>query len=139
MTEQKPIYVTDTAAEYWQKVAKQERQKADANMRLAAERGSEIADLHKTLDEVKTDYIHACKTIADMHAAAVGEITGPRRGVVEDVADLRAEADRLKDIIRKVEWVNPPARIGTYCLYCALPKDYGHHKHCPFHQWEGGE
>jgi chaperonin cofactor prefoldin len=31
-----------------------------------------------------------------MHAAAVGGVRGPARGVVEDVADLRAERDRLR-------------------------------------------
>jgi hypothetical protein len=46
--------------------------------------------------EHKTNYLGACKTIAAMHAAAVGEVCGPRRGVVEDVADLRAERDSLR-------------------------------------------
>lgn len=32
----------------------------------------------------------ACTTVAEMHAAAVGAVTGPIRGVVEDVADIRA-------------------------------------------------
>ena len=40
--------------------------------------------------EMKGNYERACQTIAEMHAAAVGEVTGPIRGVVEDVADLRA-------------------------------------------------
>lgn len=35
-------------------------------------------------------------TIAKMHAAAVGEVTGPRRGVVEDVEDLKAAHDHLE-------------------------------------------
>ncbi|SDM76817.1 WDGH domain-containing protein [Streptomyces wuyuanensis] len=50
-------------------------------------------------EEYKNNYLGACKTIADMHAAAVGGVTGPTRGVVEDVADvrdamLRAEQER---------------------------------------------
>lgn len=48
------------------------------------------------LAAVRADYDRACKTIALMHAAAVGEITGPKRGVVEDVADVRAELEREK-------------------------------------------
>jgi len=113
MSEPKPIYETEPSelnqaiedvlrkaiadnSVYWQKVVEQERRKAADNLRLAAERGSEIADLHKALDEVKTDYVHACKTIADMHAAAVGEITGPKRGVVEDVADVRKALDEVR-------------------------------------------
>ena len=45
---------------------------------------------------LKDDYQNACKTVAEMHAAAVGQIVGPNRGVVEDVADLRAERDDWK-------------------------------------------
>ena len=47
----------------------------------------------------KENYDRACQLVAAMHAAAVGEITGPKRGVVEDVADLRAERDALRNII----------------------------------------
>lgn len=36
------------------------------------------------------DHQRACEQIAAMHAAAVGEVRGPIRGVVEDVADMRA-------------------------------------------------
>ncbi|MFF9199989.1 hypothetical protein ACF09L_32760 [Streptomyces sp. NPDC014779] len=43
-----------------------------------------------TVEELTVDYHRACGTIAAMHAAAVGQITGPIRGVVEDVADVRA-------------------------------------------------
>lgn len=43
----------------------------------------------------REEFDHACQQIAAMHAAAVGEVRGPIRGVVEDVADLRAERDRL--------------------------------------------
>lgn len=50
--------------------------------------------------DMRHDYERACQTIAEMHAAAVGEVTGPKRGVVEDVADVRKERDELK---RKVE------------------------------------
>jgi hypothetical protein len=47
-------------------------------------------DLAFEAEEHKTNYLSACKTIADMHAAAVGEVRGPIRGVIEDVADMRA-------------------------------------------------
>jgi len=53
-----------------------------------------------------------------------------------ELAASQAEVERLRGIIHKVEWVNPPARVGTYCLHCAMPKDHGHHKLCPFYQWE---
>lgn len=43
------------------------------------------------LRDAEERYEGACVTIAQMHAAAVGEVTGPKRGVVEDVADVRAK------------------------------------------------
>lgn len=47
-------------------------------------------------ERLKNDYQRACKLVADMHAAAVGEITGPKVGVVEDVAAVRTENERLR-------------------------------------------
>lgn len=45
----------------------------------------------------KRDYLNACKTIADMHAAAVGRgDRGPSRGVVEDVEDVRLRAEQAE-------------------------------------------
>lgn len=52
--------------------------------------------LKAELEQAKEDHGGACKLVALMHAAAVGEVTGPNRGVVEDVADLRTERDALK-------------------------------------------
>ncbi len=59
----------------------------------------QLPEMERDLALCKQDYASACKTIADMHAAAVGEVTGPRRGVVEDVEDLRVECDRLRETI----------------------------------------
>lgn len=53
-----------------------------------AARDIEIADR-------RADYERACALVADMHAAAMGGVVGPARGIVEDVADLRAERDAL--------------------------------------------
>jgi hypothetical protein len=61
------------------------------------------------VDRFHADYEQACRTIAAMHEAAVGEIRGPRRGVVEDVADLRDERDRLASHGRDLE-----AAIGRH-------------------------
>ena len=47
-----------------------------------------LQDVCKTL---RADYANSCKLVADMHDAASGRPgDGPRRGVIEDVADLRA-------------------------------------------------
>jgi hypothetical protein len=50
-----------------------------------------LSEVEYERDEHKASYLRACKTIAEMHAAAVGEVRGPIRGVVEDVHDLRSE------------------------------------------------
>jgi len=48
-------------------------------------------DAKKEVFQFKADYEGACKLVADMHAAAVGEVRGPNVGPVEDVAAMRAE------------------------------------------------
>lgn len=52
--------------------------------------------LYAERDEHKQDYLKACATIAAMHKAAVGEVRGPDRGVVEDVEDVRLRAERAE-------------------------------------------
>lgn len=56
----------------------------------------ELAALTAERDQLRADYERACQTVAQMHAAAVGEVCGPRRGIVEDLSDLRAERDQLR-------------------------------------------
>ena len=41
-------------------------------------------------DEAKQAHEGACRLVANMHHAATGSVTGPIRGVVEDVADISA-------------------------------------------------
>ena len=54
----------------------------------------------------------ACKTVAEMHAAAMGKICGPARGVVEDVEDLRKERDALKaEYDMRVDWIRRMVKI----------------------------
>ena len=50
---------------------------------------------------LRKDYDQCCQLVADMHAAAMGQVQGPIRGVVEDIEDLRTSllvsiADRLE-------------------------------------------
>lgn len=55
------------------------------------------AELRFERNEMRRNYDSACKTIADMHAAATGrEGIGPVRGVVEDVEDVRQRAERAE-------------------------------------------
>ena len=53
--------------------------------------------------DLAAKYERANLTIAAMHAAAMGEICGPRRGVVEDVEDMRKERDYLAAKLRVTE------------------------------------
>lgn len=52
----------------------------------------------------KRQYDEAADLIAKMHAAVVGYVGGPKRGVIEDVEDLRKERDELKKAIESSEY-----------------------------------
>ncbi|MER5213677.1 hypothetical protein ABT063_24675 [Streptomyces sp. NPDC002838] len=54
----------------------------------------QLDELYYELAEMRGSYERACQTIAAMHKAAVGEIRGPIRGVVEDVEDVRKRAEQ---------------------------------------------
>ena len=61
-------------------------------------------------DEAKQAHEGACLLVAKMHHAATGAVTGPIRGVVEDVADISARlaaaesrAARLEEKVRRIQ------------------------------------
>ncbi|AMW11640.1 hypothetical protein A4E84_20360 [Streptomyces qaidamensis] len=58
----------------------------------------ELEDTQRDLAEMRRSYESACVTIAAMHEAAVGEVRGPIRGVVEDVADVRGAVERARKL-----------------------------------------
>jgi hypothetical protein len=67
-------------------------------------RNDEILRMTKRICELITDYKNlrveydgACELVAKMHKAAMGETCGPRKGVVEDVAELRFKYLKLKE------------------------------------------
>ena len=64
-----------------------------------------VEDLRLQAAQWKADYERACKLVADMHAAAVGEVRGPSIGPVEDVAALHLAAkqmgQQLKELLNK--------------------------------------
>jgi hypothetical protein len=63
--------------------------------RLAVEQAT--AELRAEVERLRADYGNACKTVAQMHAAATGRPgEGPRLGVVEDMAAMHAEVERLR-------------------------------------------
>ncbi len=62
------------------------------------------------------------------------------------ISEKDAEIERLKDVIRKVEWYIQSSEeevedgiFYIYCPICSRISDDGHHKDCPFFGWEGGE
>lgn len=87
---------------------------------LLAAKDAEIERLHEKLGEVSVsaeeshaDYKGACVTIAAMHAAALGEVTGPRRGIVEDVADVRARLNAAEEALSLVLKTAPTQAPAT--------------------------
>ena len=54
---------------------------------------------------MRDDHSKACTLVADMHAAAVGEVRGPVLGIVEDVAALRQDALRYR-FLRDKAWTD---------------------------------
>lgn len=69
---------------------------------------NELVDLRKELAAMHADYQSACRTVALMHRAACsGEIVSPKRGVVEDVEDLRKERDALRAELEKIKQQKP--------------------------------
>jgi len=56
-----------------------------------------LAGVEAELQGARDSYDRACKTVALMHAAAVGEMRGPTIGVVEDVEAVRAELQQARE------------------------------------------
>lgn len=77
----------------------------------------QLGELRYERNEAQDNHSRACVTISEMHAAAVGEVTGPKRGVVEDVADLRTRMLALEDML-ETAWgiicnVGIPEQLAT--------------------------
>jgi hypothetical protein len=54
-----------------------------------------IKELRREVERWKEAHGEACLLVDKMHAAAVGEVTGPKRGVVEDVSEAKNMASPL--------------------------------------------
>lgn len=83
---------------------REELARAD-NRAVAAEK--ERDEAREERDRARRDHGGACHLVAKMHHAATGAVTGPARGVVEDVAGVRARllaaesrAERLAEALR---------------------------------------
>ena len=67
--------------------------------RLAKRVDPNIPILEAAMGEIEAlekDYQQACLLVSQMHRAAMNDVIGPKRGVVEDILDLREERDELK-------------------------------------------
>jgi hypothetical protein len=91
-----------------------------------------ILELRAEVERLAQDYVRACKLAADMHAAATGRPgEGPRLGVVEDVAAVRAEVERLRVdaerwryFVTHCQWFRHHDEDGSYStMSTRLPYD----------------
>ena len=64
------------------------------------EQRAELAAAREEIERLEENHEAACVIIAEMHAAAVGEVTGPKIGVVEDVAEVRKQL-AARDLVIK--------------------------------------
>ena len=71
-------------------------------------------------DRARRDHEGACQLVAKMHHAATGAVSGPARGVVEDVADVRA---RMLAGEAKAEWLAEALRHCARELQYVLDAD----------------
>ncbi|MBT2381988.1 hypothetical protein J7E90_33125, partial [Streptomyces sp. ISL-111] len=76
-----------------------------------------LATAKQNADRHYADHRAACRTIAEMHQAATGRTgMGPIRGVVEDVADVRARAQATEQqlaTVRAALPTEPRPRVGV--------------------------
>ena len=54
-----------------------------------------LKQLEQERDQLNEDYQRTCHLVAQMHMAAMNGVIGLKRGVIEDIADLREERDTL--------------------------------------------
>ena len=90
MTDKQPeaLRLADLLDEKWH------RWKDDPTDELKA--AAELRRLQAENEALRAEYQSACGVVARMHLAATGQTIGPKRGVVEDVEDLRAEVEELR-------------------------------------------
>jgi hypothetical protein len=81
-----------------------------------------ILELRAEVERLAQDYVRACKLVAGMHAAATGRPgEGTRLGVVEDVAAVREEVERLREAL---EHLIERAATSDDCQYGTLSTSY---------------
>lgn len=83
----------------------------------APELAREVIALRAELAQAREEYQNACALVARMHEAAMGEITGPVLGVVEDVANIRSQLAQAREALEQVgELAESITQQGIYPL-----------------------
>lgn len=77
---------------------------------IAAAKAEIIKSAELEVQAMRTSHDNACALVASMHEAAMGKVCEPVLGIVEDVADLRAERDSLKAQLEEVLTAPAPAK-----------------------------
>lgn len=80
-----------------------------------------VRDANADADRFKADALSCAKLVADMHAAAVGEVRGPIRGVVEDVQDVRTAWMLAEKRVKYLEEL-PEVAAALQIVIAAYPK-----------------
>ena len=78
------------------------REALERQMRKLRYRPACLESWKEDVEEQKRNYLNACETIYKMYVAATGrEGVAPKRGVVEDLADLRADHARVLGLVQE--------------------------------------
>lgn len=79
-----------------------------------------VQQLEQERDQLKEDYQRTCHLVAQMHMAAMNGVIGPKRGVIEDIADLLEERDQLaaqndamRQLLNKIHDIAAPYDDGV--------------------------
>lgn len=73
------------------------RELVTSDNKVVADLSRYVETLEQKIADKNDAYRAACAVVAKMHEAAIGEVTGPKLGVVEDVAELRQQLAEAQD------------------------------------------
>lgn len=87
----------EQAVEYWQAQAKAERRKAADNLRLAAERATEIGELQRRVRELDSERAHYTSIRAGLSREVEAQIIlNARKPLEEKIAQLSEKIEQLE-------------------------------------------
>lgn len=96
----------------------------------------------RPLEDALSAELAAMTAERDSESRWAAEYLGDLIDTRAELAASQAEVERLRGIVRKVEWsVVVFGEIGRgyrQCPVCMNALSEGHDEECPFYQWEGG-